>query len=170
MARRSGNAADRARLELLLRLFDESYRKRAWHGPNLRGSLARVSAEVASWRPGPERHNIAELALHAAYWKYTVWRRIVGAERGSFPLTGSNWFPRSAPYDETAWKEDKNLLERMHRQLRAAIAEFPPGHLDEVSPGSRVNYETLIRSIALHDVYHAGQIQTLKKLAGSAGG
>lgn len=165
MTRRAGTAADRARLELLLRLVDESYHKRAWHGPNLAGSLRGLAASAAIWRPAPERHNIAEIVLHAAYWKYTVWRRITGAERGSFPLAGSNWFPREAPYDEAAWKRDRGLLARTHRDLRAAIADFCPGNLDDVSPGSRVSYETLIRSIALHDVYHAGQIQTLKRLA-----
>ena len=38
-------------LSLLLRLFDEAYLRKAWHGPNLRGSIRGVTAEEAAWQP-----------------------------------------------------------------------------------------------------------------------
>ena len=63
-----------AELQFLLQLLDESYDRKSWHGPNLRGSLRGVTAEEAAWRPAAERHNIWEIALHAAYWKYAVLR------------------------------------------------------------------------------------------------
>ena len=65
---------------LLLGLIDEAFDKRAWHGTNLRGALRGIDARQASWRPGPGRHNIWELALHAAYWKYAVRRRLTGEQ------------------------------------------------------------------------------------------
>src|SRR5439155_8183035 len=37
-------------LALLIRLFDEAYSRKAWHGPNLRGSIRGVTAKEASWR------------------------------------------------------------------------------------------------------------------------
>lgn len=52
--------------ELLLRMMDEAYEKKAWHGTNLRGTLRGISAGAAVWRPGAQRHNIAELVVHAA--------------------------------------------------------------------------------------------------------
>jgi hypothetical protein len=64
--------------ELVLALLDEGYEKRTWHGPNLRQSLRGVTAKQAAWRPERGRHNIWEVALHAAYWKYSVRRRIEG--------------------------------------------------------------------------------------------
>jgi hypothetical protein len=93
--------------------------RRAWHGTNLRGSLRRVSAAEAAFRPQPARHNIWELALHCAYWKYTVRRRLLGEKRGSFPLAGSNFFrrPEGAPRDAD-WKRDVALLDETHRRLR----------------------------------------------------
>src|SRR6266404_471126 len=81
-------------IEHLLGLLDEAYKRAAWHGPNLRGSIRGVTAHEAAWRPKAGRHNIWEIAVHAAYWKYTVRRRLLGKKRGSFSLPGSNWFLR----------------------------------------------------------------------------
>ncbi|HEX6209678.1 MAG TPA: hypothetical protein VF136_02805, partial [Methylomirabilota bacterium] len=65
-------------IELLLSQIDQAYDHRSWHGTNLRGSVRGVVAEVAAWRPGPGRHNIHEIVVHAAYWKYAVRRRLTG--------------------------------------------------------------------------------------------
>jgi hypothetical protein len=99
-----------AEIELLLSILDEAYEKQAWHGPNLRGSLRGISAGQAAWRPGPGRHNIWEIAVHAAYWKYAVRRRLTGEKRGSFPFKGSNWFQRPESISEKAWQDDLRLL------------------------------------------------------------
>jgi hypothetical protein len=148
----------------LLSLLDQAYNRRSWHGTNLRGSIRGMTIEEAAWRPRPGRHNIWEVVVHAAYWKYAVWRRLTGTKRGSFPLAGSNWFPRpEAPTDE-AWRRDVALLESMHKQLRAAVEEFPENRLDVNTPRSPHTYAALISGAAAHDLYHAGQIQLLKRL------
>ncbi len=152
------------RIALLLRTVDQSYDRKSWHGTTLRGSLRGLTAEEAAWRPDPDRHNIWELAVHAAYWKYSVTRRIVGAGRGSFPLKGSNWFPRTDAPDEKAWKADLYLLGRMHRELRDAVAGLPEEDLDRVPEGSKFSFSDLIVGASFHDIYHAGQIQLLKRL------
>jgi hypothetical protein len=120
-----------------------------------------VTAAQASWRPAPTRHSIRELTVHAAYWKYAVRRRLIGATRGSFPLPGSNWFeiPRGR-----SWKDDVRLLYDEHRQLRAAIAAYPAGKLSKAIDAKKQTAAFSIRGIAAHDLYHAGQIQLLKKL------
>jgi hypothetical protein len=80
--------------EFLLDLLDESFDKKSWHGPNLRSAIRGVAATEAAWRPAGDRHNVWELTLHAAYWKYVVRRRILREKRGSFVLPGSNFFER----------------------------------------------------------------------------
>ena len=96
----------------------------------------------AAWRPGAGRHNIWELIVHAAYWKYIGLRRLTGGARGSFPLKGSNWMTRPQDPDGAALKSDVALLDDMHRALRETVAGLSPRDLD-----------------------HAGQIQLLKRLA-----
>ena len=151
-------------IEHLLGLLDEAYNRAAWHGPNLRGSLRGLSVREAAWRPGPGRHNIWEIAVHAAYWKYTVRRRLSGEKRGSFSFPGSNWFSRPMDRTEKAWRTDVALLDKEHHLLREAISSFRPENLDRPARGSNTVARRLIAGIALHDVYHAGQIQLIKKL------
>lgn len=153
----------RTELSLLLDALDEAFDRKSWHGTNLRGSLRSLTAEQAAWRPAPGRHNIWELAVHAAYWKYAVRRQITEAERGSFPLKGSNFFPRNGG-DEAAWKSDVRLLTEQHRLLREAAALLDPGLLDKKAPRSKYTHAFLLRGAAAHDLYHAGQIQLLKRL------
>ena len=144
--------------EYFLNLLDEAYEKQAWHGPNLRSSLRGVSAKTAAWRPTAARHNIWELAVHAAYWKYTVRRRITGDKRGSFALEGSDWFLRPQAESEEAWKADLALLATEHRLLREAVLKLPPLAFTEKAARN-------IQGAAMHDVYHAGQITLIKRLA-----
>jgi uncharacterized damage-inducible protein DinB len=151
---------------ILLELLDQGYDRKAWHGPNLKGSIRRVSASQAGWRPGPDRHSIAEQVLHAAYWKYAVRRRLRGDKRGSFALKGSNWFRTPDRLTEPEWREYTRLLDAEHKELRVTVAELPPNQLRTASAGSRFSNMALIQGIAAHDIYHAGQIQLLKRLQG----
>jgi hypothetical protein len=150
-------------IDLLLQLIDEAYGKRAWQGTNLRGSLRGISAQEASWRSAPDRHNIWEIIVHAAYWKYIVRRRLLGEKKGSFPLTGSNWIKRPIVTSENAWREDIRLLDEMHNSLREAITLLKPSHLYRKPAGSKFTHASTISGIACHDVYHTGQIQLLKR-------
>ena len=151
-------------IQQLLTIIDQAYDRRSWHGTNLRGSIRGLSAERAARRPRPERHNIWELVVHAAYWKYAVTRRLTGQKRGSFPLKGSNWFPRGHALNEAQWRDDVMLLEQMHRALREAVANLSAADLSRTPRGRSTSNAFLITGIAAHDLYHAGQIQLLKKL------
>ena len=151
----------------LLELLDEAFERKAWHGPNLRGSLRGVSAAQAARRPAPGRHNIWELAVHAAYWKYAVRRRLTGERRGSFACSGSNWFHRPGPDPSAAaWRRDLALLAAEHRRLRAALSRLRAADLARMAKGHRTPNGYLVRGVAAHDLYHAGQIQLLKRLLG----
>ena len=75
-----------APLRILLHLVDEAFDRKAWHGTTLLGSIRGVPAAAAAWRPAPRRHNIWELTVHTAYWKYAVRRLLAGEKRGSFPV------------------------------------------------------------------------------------
>jgi uncharacterized damage-inducible protein DinB len=150
-------------IQQLLGVIDRAYNRRSWHGTNLRGSIRGLTAAQAVSRPQRGRHNIWEIVVHAAYWKYAVLRRLTQQQRGSFPLKGSNWFAREGrPHDE-GWKQDVALLDRMHRELREAVGGMSSQDLHR-RDGEKVTNLDLIAGIAAHDLYHAGQIQLLKRL------
>jgi len=151
-------------LQLLLELINQSYNKKSWHGTNLRGSIRGLSVRQALWRPSPSRHNIWEIVVHCAYWKYAVRRRILGGKRGSFPLKGSNWFQRKGNLSEKQWRSDVQLMEECHRSLREVVTKLRPEDLKQIPHRSTVDTAMILTGIASHDVYHAGQIQILKRL------
>jgi hypothetical protein len=145
-------------------MVDEAFEVKAWHGPTLRGSVRGLTARQAAWRPAPARHNIWEIVVHAAYWKYAVRRKLAGEKRGSFAYPGSNWFPRPSAPDEAAWRRDVARLIEEHRRLRTVVAGLRSSALTQRPRDGSGGKARLIRGIAAHDLYHAGQIQLLKRL------
>jgi hypothetical protein len=145
--------------DLVLTLLDEGYSQKTWHGPNLKQSLKGVTAKQAAWRPAPGRHNIWELAVHSAYWKYAVRRRVGGGKRGSFVLEGSNFFarPEKGRLTESAWRADLALLEAEHRALEQSIRRV-------LRTSRAAKLLPSLCGIAFHDIYHAGQIRLLRRL------
>ncbi len=154
------------RRALLLDLLDQAFNRRAWHGTGLWGSLRGLTHRDALWRPGGRRgrHNIWEIVLHTAYWKYIVRRRLTRDETLAFPRTGANWPHLPERADAAAWRRDVTLLKEQHRLLRATVARFPVVRLG--AKGWRSNWTNgqHVYGIASHDLYHAGQIQLLKVL------
>lgn len=159
MTRRRSSSTGTA---VLLPLLEESYRTVSWHGTNLRGALRGLTPAQLAWRPSPDRHNIWEIALHCAYWKYAVRRRITGEQRGTFPLAGSNFFRRPVRATAAAWREDFHLLDEMHDALVSAAGRLTDAQLRRRT--GRFTVRQLITGAAAHDLYHAGQIQLLKRL------
>lgn len=150
----------------LLHLIDEAYDHTSWHGTNLRGSIRGLSHEDLAWRPARRRHNVWEIVVHAAYWKYAARRRLLGEKRGGFPLKGSNWFdrPGRAVGCAALWRSDLRLLAEEHRTLRQAVSMMTAADLDTRVGSGSIPRRMLVTGAAAHDLYHAGQIQLLKRL------
>lgn len=154
------------RVRLLLEVFDQAYTAPAWHGTPLKGTIRGVSARAALWRPSARRHCIWDLVLHTAYWKCMVRRRLLRDPAISFPRDGANWPALPERPDDAAWKRDRALLDEQHGLLHDAIARLDPAQLGRRGWRSKWRIKAEIYGIASHDLYHAGQIQILKKLRG----
>jgi hypothetical protein len=72
---------------ILLRMIDEAFDRKTWHGTNLRGAIRGLTLSEVAWRPEARRHDILEIVVHADHWKYTVRRRRLGETRGPFRCT-----------------------------------------------------------------------------------
>lgn len=147
--------------EHLLESLHRAYDGRSWHGPNLLGSIRGLTPEEAFFRPGPGRHSVYDLVLHAAYWKYVARRRLTGERRGSFPVKGSNFFPEPKVKGAAAVRGARAVLEEAHRALVAAVETLP----DEAFAERRGTWNAaeIVAGVAAHDLYHAGQIQLVKR-------
>src|SRR5439155_21837748 len=123
----------------LNKMIDQAFDHKSWHGTNLKGSIKGITAREAAWRPNREGHNIWEIVVHSAYWKYAVVRRLLSEKRGSFPIKGSNWFVRPpGGISDAAWKADVRLLIEMHAKLKRIVGELSPKDLGIIAAGSKV--------------------------------
>lgn len=145
----------------LNRVLGEGYGPGAWYGADLQTALADVTSADAFRRPAPGRHNIAEIALHHAYWSREIHKKLAGAEPKAFPLKGEDWFELS---DESAlsWPVIRETVEAGQQRLAEAVADIGAGKL--TSPLSETERFDLVIGITGHAAYHAGQIQLVKKL------
>ena len=137
---------------MLGRILQEGYGPGAWHGPDLKAALADVGADLAFWRPSPARHNIAEIALHHAYFARQVRSQLTGQDPGRFVLDGEEWFALTDG-SRLSWPAIRETVDTEQRQLADAVAAAAADKID------------LILGITCHAVYHAGQVQLLKRLA-----
>lgn len=146
---------------LLTRVLDEGYGPGAWHGADLKAALTDVSPELAFWRPASGRHNIAEVAIHHAYCSRSVRGQLSGMAPESFVLEGEDWFELS---DSTrlTWPKIQSTVAAEQGKLAAVLADIAAGRAEsKLSDAERFN---LVLGITCHAVYHAGQIQLLKRL------
>jgi len=138
----------------------------AWHGgPTPVGALRGVDAVQARWTPPGSRQSIWRLTLHIAYWKYTIRRHLQRGDIPRFPRSPANFpaLPESA--DQRAWRADRDLLAAEHDQLVAAIGTLDSRQLKRRPPGAtRWTWEEMLIGILVHDAYHTGQIQMIKRL------
>lgn len=142
---------------IVSRILEEGYGPGAWHGADLKAALSDVSPALAFWRPSPERHSIAEIALHHAYTAHGVRSRLPGITPEPFPVEGDDWFalPGTAGLN---WPQILELVDTEQRRLNEAVS---------ASDSQTMTSEPfeLLLGITCHAVYHAGQVQLLKRLA-----
>lgn len=158
------------RLVLHIQELTLAFDRRSWHGPNLMGALRGVTPAGAVWRPQPQRHNVAEIVVHCAYWKYRVCRLLDPARHTGFTVPGSDWFGREREMSRADLKADSDLLREWHGHLIAEIRRIDPDDLDRQAGTGKFTVSELLCGAAAHDVYHAGQIRLLRRMCGSAGG
>ncbi len=150
----------------LLDALAEAFEGPAWHGPSLRSSIKGVSADEARWRPGKRRNSIWDLVVHAAYGKYLVASRLEpDVERDFGRKLAKAWWPRLPERtDGKTWREDQQLLAHWHQALLEACGRVPEARLRETRLQSRFTLAGEVHGLALHDVYHAGQIRLVRRL------
>jgi hypothetical protein len=154
-------APDALETGVLARILDEGYGPGAWHGADLKAALEGVAPELAFWRPAPERHNIAEIAIHHAYYAHSVRERLTGPSPEPFALEGDDWFALPDG-SRLAWPAILSVVDAEQQRLASTVAQLGDGRAR--SPLTYRERLDLILGITCHAVYHAGQVQLIKRL------
>jgi hypothetical protein len=143
---------------LLGRTLREGYGAGAWHGPDLREAITDVAAGDAFRRPAAGRHNIAEIVLHHAYYVHDVRRRLTGSAPEPFVHDEGEWV-KLADDSRFSWPQITAALDQEQRRLSEVVAGLDAGRPSDA--GDRYD---LVLGITCHAIYHAGQVQLIKKL------
>jgi len=126
--------------------------------------IAGKSEDALRRTPAPGKWSVVEVIAHMAEDELaTSWRYRQMLEHIGTPLPGfdqDEWARRG----QYAQWDLRDALE-MFRLLRAAVSRLSDEDLERRAPGGREPIGRLLRGIAAHDLYHAGQIQLIKRLA-----
>lgn len=140
-----------------------SHEGEAWHGPSLMEALEGVDCGIAASRPAASSHSIWELVKHVAAWQAMALFAVEGGEYES--MSGDADWPPVTDTSAEAWVADLAAITEINAKLVAVVRSFPEARLDELVAGQRFNFYFLLQGIVQHNVYHAGQIVLLKRIA-----
>ena len=149
---------------LFSRVIEEGYGSGAWHGPDLKAAVSEVSPTLAFWRPAAGRHNIAEVALHHAFFVRSVVGQLSGKTPEPFVLAGEDWFVLS-DRGRLTWPEILGVVESQQKALAAAVTKIATSR-GQRTAGELAPFD-LVLGITCHAIYHAGQVPLIKRLAGA---
>ena len=147
---------------LLLSELHSTHDKAEWFTP-IRAAVAGLTAEQAKWVPqnaqgktdSTANHSVGMLAYHLVFWNENALARL----RGEKPATPDNNDETFNDFDAAHWDEIVQRLDRVMKDLEAAVEKMPDEKLALKAP--------LISHISTHNAYHTGQILYVRKLQGS---
>ena len=149
--------------------IERSWSGDAWHGPALGELTQGLSAAQAHRHHLAEAHSIWELVLHCTAWVREVSRRLGGTDP-ALPLEG-DW-PEVGEESEAAWEAARQALGEAIRGLARAVREMDPALLDrtvgegrDAPLGTGTTFYVMLHGAVQHNLYHAGQVALLRKLA-----
>lgn len=147
----------------LQRISDQlqrAYDGAAWHGPNVKECLEKVSIADALVRHGSS-HNIAELTHHLYAWRYYLIQQLKGNKTYEVPDDFN--FVTYQDLDVSEWERLKVQLANSQQQLLDLLAAQTDDLLEKIVPNRKFTFYVLLHGLIQHDLYHAGQILLLQK-------
>jgi uncharacterized damage-inducible protein DinB len=134
----------------------------AWHGPAVLEVLEGMSAHAAAAKPIAGAHSVWELVLHMAAWDGAIRRRMEGQ---ALQLSPEQDFPPVKDTSDSAWRSALETLKQRHADLIQGVLAMPDYRLTSQVPGKDYDFYHMLHGAVQHELYHAGQIALLKKVA-----
>ena len=154
---------------LLLQQWASCLDEEDWFPP-LEKVLENITLEQATWKPAEGAMNsIWELVCHLLFYKKRLLLRFLG-ETANEPQAENNESTFRIPTETVQnWKETKQEYFDVHRELEKILAKSEDEDLYRQIPGER-SLVLELKSLAMHDAYHIGQIVFLSKMQGAWSG
>ncbi|MFJ7982712.1 DinB family protein [Lysinibacillus xylanilyticus] len=129
--------------------------------------LEDITFEQVIWKPVDGAMNsIWEIVCHLLFYRKRLLMRFLG-ETASEPQAEDNESTFRLPTEMFQnWKETKQEYFYVHRELEKILEKSELEDLYRQIPGER-SLVLEMKSLALHDAYHIGQIVLLSKMQGA---
>jgi len=146
-------------IERILDQLNRSWGGPSWTGVDIQPLLDGITDAQARAHPLPNAHSILELTAHMTTWMNAVADRLGGSTR---ELTDAeDW----RDVTSLAWPNAITEMENAHSRLSDVIARLTPDDLDKKVAGRKYTIYVMLHGVIQHNLYHAGQIGLLKKMA-----
>ncbi|HEX2865382.1 MAG TPA: DinB family protein [Deinococcales bacterium] len=152
-------------LDVVLLQREFAWRGEDWFVP-LEKALDGLGARDAAWLPPGGGNTIRQTLAHVTFFAERLLCRLEGRPAPTEDTNLATFGPPGDPNDEAGWAE---LLERTRHVAEAipgALRAYP-GDPDQPLGGASRPLRDEVALWVAHDVYHTGQIVTLRKQQGS---
>ncbi|MFJ5770111.1 DinB family protein [Psychrobacillus sp. NPDC093180] len=148
---------------LLLQQWASCLDEEDWFPP-LDKVLENINYEQALWKPAEGAMNsIWELVCHLLFYEKRLLLRFLG-ETANEPQAEDNKSTFRLPTETSEnWEKTKQEYFYVHRELEKILAKAEQEDLYRQIPGER-SLVLEMKSLAMHDAYHIGQIVFLSKM------
>ncbi|MGE7877955.1 DinB family protein [Peribacillus muralis] len=152
---------------LLLQQWSSCLDKEDWFPP-LEKVLEDITFEQAIWKPAEGTMNsIWELVCHLLFYEKRFMMRFLG-QTANEPQAENNDSTFRLPTETLEnWKETKQEYFEVHRELGKILEKSGHEDLYRQIPGEDHSLVLELKSLAMHDAYHIGQIVYLSKMQGA---
>jgi len=148
----------------LIEMFNAAAHGKTWHGQSVWETLQNISAEEAAAHPIPESHSIWDYLLHLINWRDYAIRTLLDDQPYIVELNTEKDWTTITDFSPEAWQAALELYKNSTDELSEAIKILDDSKLEEIVPGHKFTFYTLLHGVIQHDIYHSGQIILLKKM------
>lgn len=134
-----------------------------WYGRSVYALMREVDESRASIKPSKNSHSMTELLYHMITWAEFTLSRIEKDQVNDLAASEKlDW--REIDPQIHGWEEGLSAFIACHQHIIALLHTKDDEFLKEKVDYRNYNYRFLLNGLIQHNIYHAGQIATLKKL------
>ena len=149
-------------IDLLTQMTQDEFDGVSFNGRSLIKTLGGLTLPQITSKQTLEGLSVWEVALHLAYWKYFLTRKIApGGDTCEFPYDEKDWPSTPSEPTEEEWKRTLENLRALHGDYIQALRSLPEERLDEEWADWKCTCLKALSWMATHDSYHTAQIRNM---------
>ena len=153
-------------IEEVVKEYKEIFEGEPWHGEALLNTLEGISFQLVNYKPREDFHSIAELLNHLLAWRKFVLEKLHGNQEYDIEINSpQDWEQHIRLESLKEWRKLIEEVKSSQQEIEKTLSGKKDEWLLQYTPGKNYSNEYMMMGIIHHDVYHAGQIRLIRKMA-----